>query len=164
MACAPQRAATPVGQDGAFEQGVELVFDGLRQVGSGLGLSLRDEGRSVMLHQAVRRGLFRAVALAVDWDAIRRPLGLPAKGLQARQPSWWPRTASCRAPSLDRPGCRLLVGAYLCRASFGDRSAIASGCQQAACRHLRLLAGGVNSRSVQEADFGCSSLASQGQL
>ena len=37
-----------------------------------------------MLHQAVQRSLFRAVALAVDCSAIRRPLGLPDNGLHAR--------------------------------------------------------------------------------
>ena len=37
-----------------------------------------------MLHQAVQRSLFRAVALAVDRSAIRRPPGLPDNGLHAR--------------------------------------------------------------------------------
>jgi hypothetical protein len=56
--------------------------------GLGLGLSLRDEGRGVLLYQAVQRGLFRAVALVVDWDAIRGPLGMPADGLHARLPKF----------------------------------------------------------------------------
>ena len=59
-----------------------------RRLGAGLGLSLRDEGRGVLLHQAVQRGLFRAVALVVDWDAIRRLLGLPADGLHEGLPKW----------------------------------------------------------------------------
>jgi hypothetical protein len=42
----------------------------------------------VLLHQAVQRGLFRAVALVVDRGAIRSPLGLPADGLHARLPRW----------------------------------------------------------------------------
>jgi hypothetical protein len=49
---------------------------------------LGEEGRCVLLHQSVQRGLFRAVALAVDRGAIRRPLGLPADGLHARLPNW----------------------------------------------------------------------------
>jgi hypothetical protein len=42
---------------------------------------LGEEGRGVLLHQAVQRGLFRAVALVVDRGAIGRPPGLPADGL-----------------------------------------------------------------------------------
>ena len=77
-----------MGRDAALQEGVELILDELRQVGASLGLSLLDEGRHVLLPQAVKRGLFRAVALVVDWDAIRRPLGLPADGLHARLPKW----------------------------------------------------------------------------
>ena len=62
---APLSASSAVGQDAAFEEGVELVFDELRQVGVGSVLGLGEEGRGVLLHQAVQRGLFRAVALAV---------------------------------------------------------------------------------------------------
>ena len=40
----------------------------------------------MLLHQAVQRGLFRAMALVVDRGVIRRPLGLPADGLHARLP------------------------------------------------------------------------------
>jgi hypothetical protein len=87
-AVAATQAQEAVRQDAAFEEGVELVLDELRQVGAGLGLGLREEGRGVLLYQAVQRGLFRAVALVVDWDAIRRPLGLPANGLHARLPRW----------------------------------------------------------------------------
>ena len=76
----PQRALPTA----AFEEGVEPVLDELRQVGA--GLSLREEGRRVLLHQAVQRGLFRAVAFAVDRGAIRRPLGLPASGLHKGLP------------------------------------------------------------------------------
>jgi len=79
----PQKA---VRQDAAFEEGVELVLHELRQVGAGGRLCLGDEGRGVLLHQAVQRGLLRAVTLVVDRGAIRRPLGLPADGLHARLP------------------------------------------------------------------------------
>jgi len=87
-AVAAAQAQEAVGQDAAFEEGVELVFDELRQFGAGLSLNLREEGRRVLLHQAVQRGLFRAVALVMDRGAIRRPLGLPANGLHARLPKW----------------------------------------------------------------------------
>jgi len=56
------------------------------QAGAGCGLSLLEEGGGVLLHQAVRRGLLGAVALVMDRGAIRRPLGLPANGLDARLP------------------------------------------------------------------------------
>ncbi len=75
-------------QDAAIQEGVELAFDELRQVGAGSVLGMGEEGRRVLLHQAVQRGLFRAVALVVDRGAIRRPLGLPADGLHARLPKW----------------------------------------------------------------------------
>ena len=79
----PQEA---VGQDAAVEEGVELVLDELRQIGAGSGLGLGDEGRSVLLHQAVQRGLLGPVALIVDRRAALRPLGLSADGLHARLP------------------------------------------------------------------------------
>jgi hypothetical protein len=60
---------------------------GQRQFGVGhQGFGLGNEGRSVLLHQVVQRGLLRAVALAMDPGAIRRPLGLPVDGLHARLP------------------------------------------------------------------------------
>ena len=77
-----------MGQDAAFEEGVELVFDELRQVGAGSVFGLGEEGRGVLLYQAVERGLFRAVAFVVDQGAIRRPLGLLYRGLHARLPKW----------------------------------------------------------------------------
>ena len=51
-AAQPQEA---VRQDAAFEKGVELVPHELRQVGSGSGggFGLGEEGRGVLLHQAV---------------------------------------------------------------------------------------------------------------
>ena len=52
----------------------------LQAVGAGSVFSLSEGGRGVLLNQAVQRGLFRAVALAGDRSAIRRPLGLPADG------------------------------------------------------------------------------------
>ena len=64
------------------------ALDVLRQVGAGSAFGLGEEGGGVPLHQAVQRGLFRAVALAVDRGAVRRPLGLPANGLHARLSKW----------------------------------------------------------------------------
>ena len=74
-AAQPQEA---IGKDAAFEEGVELVFDELRQVGSGGRLRLGDEGRGVLLRQAVQRGLLRTMTFVVDRGALRRPLELPA--------------------------------------------------------------------------------------
>ena len=81
------QAQETVGQDAAFEEGVELVLHELRQVGSGGGFGLREEGRGVLLNQTVQRGLLRAVTLVVDRRAIRRPLRLPIHGLH----TWLPR-------------------------------------------------------------------------
>ena len=68
-----------MGQDAAFEEGVELVLDEARQFGAGAGLGVRDEAGRVLLHQAVQRGLLRAMAFVVERNAIRRRL--PADGL-----------------------------------------------------------------------------------
>ena len=59
-----------------------------RGLSPGGRLCLGDEGRGVLLHQAVQRGLFRAVALVVDRGAIRRPLGLLHRGLHEGLPRW----------------------------------------------------------------------------
>ncbi len=80
-AAQPQEA---VGQDAAFEEGVELVFDELRQVGAGSVFGLGEESRCMLLHQAVQRGLLRAVARVVHQGAIAmRPPGLVSVGLHA---------------------------------------------------------------------------------
>ena len=75
-------------QDAAREDGVERVFDEARQRRAGTGLGVRDEAGRVLLHQAVQRGLLRAVALVVDRGAIRHPLTLQASGLHAGLPRW----------------------------------------------------------------------------
>ena len=46
------RAHDAVGQDAAFEECVKLVFDKLRQVGTGSVSGLGEESRGVLLHQA----------------------------------------------------------------------------------------------------------------
>ncbi len=102
-----------VGQDAALEECVELVLDELRQIGPGCRLCLGDEGRGVLLHQSVQRGLLGAVALVVNRPPIRRPLGLSADGLHAMLPRLGPRTVLSSAPRLNRSVGRLPVGAYL---------------------------------------------------
>ncbi|HRZ63070.1 MAG TPA: hypothetical protein P5163_21010 [Rubrivivax sp.] len=74
----PQEA---VCQDAALQEGVELVLDESRQLRSGAGFGVGDEAGRVLLHQTVQRRALRAMALVVERDAIRRPLGLPADGL-----------------------------------------------------------------------------------
>ena len=81
-------ATEAVGQDGAFEQGVELVLHRLRQIGTRGGFGLLEEAGGVLLYQSVRSGPFRAVALAVDRGDIWRPLGLLADGSHTRLPRW----------------------------------------------------------------------------
>ena len=87
-AVAAAQAQEAVGQDAAFEEGVELVFDELRQVRARSIFGLGEEGCGVLLHQAVQRGQFRALPLVVDRGAIRRLLGLPADGLHEGLPKW----------------------------------------------------------------------------
>ena len=82
-AAQPQEA---VGQDAALEEGIELVHPELRQVDPGGGLDFGEEGRSVLLHQAVQRGLLGAVTRVVDRGTIGRPVGLPTDGLHALLP------------------------------------------------------------------------------
>jgi hypothetical protein len=74
--------------DAAFEKGVEFLLDGSRQLGRSAGFNVGDEAGRVLLQQAVQRGVLRAIALIVDRDAIRRPLGLPADGLDAWFARW----------------------------------------------------------------------------
>ncbi len=61
-AAQPQEA---VRQDAAFQEGVELVLDEPRQVGTGGLFGLSEERRGMLLHQAVQRGLLGPVALVV---------------------------------------------------------------------------------------------------
>ncbi len=78
------QAQEPVGQDTALQEGVELVLDELRQVGTGGLFGLSEERRGMLLHQAVQRGLLGSVARIVDRGAIAmRPRGLVSVGLHA---------------------------------------------------------------------------------
>ena len=49
-----------MGQDAAFEEGVELILEELRQVGASSVFGLADERCGVLLQEAGSRGLFRA--------------------------------------------------------------------------------------------------------
>ncbi|HMO45435.1 MAG TPA: hypothetical protein PKB14_05395 [Rubrivivax sp.] len=80
-ACTSSPVGKAVGQDAAFEEGFELVFDEPGQLGTGAGLGVRDEAGRMLLHQAIQRGLLGAMAFVVERGAIGRPLGLPADGL-----------------------------------------------------------------------------------
>jgi hypothetical protein len=80
-AAQPQEA---VRQDAAFQEGVELVTDELRQPGTCGLFGLGEETLSMLLHQAVQRGLLGPVARVVDRGAIAmRPPGVVSVGLHA---------------------------------------------------------------------------------
>ena len=87
-------------QDAALKKGLELVRHELRQAGGRSGVDLGEEGRGVLLHQAVKRGLLGAVALVVNRGAIGRPVGLPTDGLHALLTSslWWFTVSDGAAP------------------------------------------------------------------
>ena len=53
-AVAAMQAQEAVGQDAAFQEGVELVLHKLRQIGANRGLSLLEEGGGVLLHGTQR--------------------------------------------------------------------------------------------------------------
>ena len=57
-AAQPQEA---VGRDAARQEGVELILYEMRQVSPCTRLRLGDEGRGVLLYQAVQRGLSRVI-------------------------------------------------------------------------------------------------------
>ena len=85
MAAIPAaQAQEPVGQDAAFEKGVELVLDELRQVGTGGLFGLSEERRGMLLHQAVQRGL-----LGDRWRAQWTGAPSPASSPESRQPKGW---------------------------------------------------------------------------
>ena len=62
-AAQPQEAMS---QDTALEEGVELILDEARKLGVSAGLGVCDEAGRMLLHQAVQRGLLRAVALITE--------------------------------------------------------------------------------------------------
>lgn len=58
----------------AFEKGIELSFDKLRQGGPTLGFDLRQETVDVFLDQPIPGGFFGTPPLLVDWGSRRRAL------------------------------------------------------------------------------------------
>jgi hypothetical protein len=53
------QAQEAVGQDAAFEEGVELFLDELRQVGASSVFGLDEERRGMLLHQQLSAGRAR---------------------------------------------------------------------------------------------------------
>lgn len=85
-------------QNGAFEEGVELVRHELLQLRADRHLDLLEEGSGMLPLRSVQRDLFGAVTLVADHGTIRRPLGRPTDGLHARLRSGEParfRAARC---------------------------------------------------------------------
>jgi len=76
-----------VGEDLLDDRPIEDGGDAL-ELGVGAGFGVGDKAGRVLMHRAVQRGLLGAVTLVVDRGAARRPLGLPADGLNARLPKW----------------------------------------------------------------------------
>ena len=71
-------------QDAALQEGLELVFDELRQAGTGGLFGLGEEALGVLRHQAEQRGLLGAVTRVVHRGTITtRPAGLGGVGLHA---------------------------------------------------------------------------------
>jgi hypothetical protein len=97
-AVASAQAQETVRHHAALEEGVEFVRHELRQLGAHGCLGFGEEGRGVLLDQALQRGLFRAVPIAVNRGGIRRTRGLSANGSYARLQKWIARTVSSRVP------------------------------------------------------------------
>ena len=68
------QAQKPVREDAAFEKGIELGFDKLRQGGPALGFDLRQKAFDVFLYQLIQGGFFGTPPLVVDWVFRRRAL------------------------------------------------------------------------------------------
>jgi len=66
-------AQKTVGQDAAFEKGLELVFDKRRQARTGFCFNLGEEGLKLFLHHLIERRFLRAPPL-VEILARLRPL------------------------------------------------------------------------------------------
>ncbi len=64
----------PVGEDAAFEKGIELVFDKRRQARSCLDFDLRQESLELFLDQLIQDSFFGAPPLVVNWvSSWRQP-------------------------------------------------------------------------------------------
>ena len=60
------QAQKTMGQNAAFEKGIEVIFDEFGQARSGLSFDLGDEGLEVFLYPRVEGCLFRAPPLVVN--------------------------------------------------------------------------------------------------
>jgi hypothetical protein len=68
------QAQKTVGQNAAFQEGIELVFDEIGQTRPGLSLDLREKGLDVFLYQLVQRCFFGTPPLVVYAFCNRRGL------------------------------------------------------------------------------------------
>ena len=98
-----------VGQDAAFEKGVELVFDEARQLRSGTGLGVGDEAGRMLLHQAVQGRSARGGAARSG--AGRRPAPSGAVGRRLAREA--PEVVSSDGLKLAHGVAIALSGAYL---------------------------------------------------
>ena len=64
------QAQKAVRQDAAFEKGIELVFDKLRQARPGLRFDLGQEGLELFLDQLIQGRFFRAPSLVVQGNGV----------------------------------------------------------------------------------------------
>ena len=85
-AVAAAQAQEALRLDAAFKEGVERVLDELRQVGAGRVFGLREEGRGVLLNQAVQRDLPWAMAVVVDRGHHSAPVASAAPWLARDNP------------------------------------------------------------------------------
>lgn len=79
-AAQPQKAKR---KDAAFEKGVELILDELRQVSAGRVLHMREAGLDMILHHPVQGSLLRAAAFVLNPGSIGSLLEPSSSGWHA---------------------------------------------------------------------------------
>jgi Recombinase zinc beta ribbon domain len=134
------------------------VLHKLQQIGTSGGLSLLEEGRDMLLHQAwsARGGRARGdpgrhpapAGAAGQWLAREAPEVVTSDGLKPGselQSHCGPPTCVCP----PRWGHLLVIGCF-------RRDIVETGCQEPACRHRRLMAG-CDRPSRRAADVGLAS-------
>ena len=72
-----------MGQNAAFKKSIKLVFDELRKTRARCLFHLRKEVGRILLHEAIQRALFWAMALIMDALATSRLERLLTQRLQA---------------------------------------------------------------------------------
>ena len=80
--CAAKTQET-VGQNPAFKKSIKLVLDELRKARARCRLHLGKERSRMLLHESIKRALFRAMPLVMDSRATMRLEGLLTKSSQA---------------------------------------------------------------------------------